>query len=207
MSVAVSLSRYLHHDDALLSPLPLWCSGRMWYYGSGEVYEGDWRHDMRHGTGHVWLRNGAYYVGEWRCDERHESLAVAMRQEESQPLDPRHAGTLAVIVAPPPPLPTAATRGGGGDGGDEATSARLPVLSARSTGSARGSPMASSRRGDGARAAHGRRASDDVSISAPVLHATSPGSLPSPVRSLSRKAMGGSTASLSDVRCESDSGP
>jgi hypothetical protein len=35
-------------------------------YANGNVYEGEWQHDLNHGTGTMSLPNGDVYIGEWQ---------------------------------------------------------------------------------------------------------------------------------------------
>ena len=40
-------------------------------YANGDVYEGEWFYNFRHGKGIMRWANGAVYDGEWSNDERH----------------------------------------------------------------------------------------------------------------------------------------
>lgn len=41
--------------------------GRM-YYANGDIYEGEWSNDKRHGNGMLRLANDNRYEGEWKND-------------------------------------------------------------------------------------------------------------------------------------------
>lgn len=40
-------------------------------YTDGSEYDGEWLHDMRHGSGRMTLSNGTVYDGQWRDDKLH----------------------------------------------------------------------------------------------------------------------------------------
>jgi len=41
--------------------------GKM-FYKNGDIYEGQWLNDKRHGKGSFIFEDGTSYVGEWRDD-------------------------------------------------------------------------------------------------------------------------------------------
>merc|ERR1719316_2606460 len=45
-------------------------SGRM-EYPDGGIYEGSWKFDKRHGDGAYWFPNGDIYSGEWKFGSKH----------------------------------------------------------------------------------------------------------------------------------------
>lgn len=40
------------------------------YYFNGDIYDGDWFHDMRQGRGKYTYSSGAYYDGQWKDDKK-----------------------------------------------------------------------------------------------------------------------------------------
>jgi hypothetical protein len=40
------------------------------YYANGDIYEGEWLDDMRHGKGMLRLANSNRYEGEWKLDKK-----------------------------------------------------------------------------------------------------------------------------------------